>query len=62
LFLLIPLIGKYLDIKQTTIAASRKLAFECNGPLRQIGSNLNGNPRSPNEIRERFFSGDQTPC
>jgi hypothetical protein len=60
LFLLIPLIGKYLDIKQTTIAASRKLAFECTVRYADC-SNLDGNPSFANEIRQRFFSGDQTP-
>jgi hypothetical protein len=60
LFLLMPLIGKYLDIKQTTIAASRKLAFECTVRYTDCG-NLAGNPSFADEIRMRFFSGDQSP-
>ncbi len=60
LFLLIPLIGKYLDIKQTTIAASRKLAFECTVRYADC-SNLAGNPSFADEIRVRFFSGDRSP-
>jgi hypothetical protein len=60
LFLLMPLIGKYLDIKQTTIAASRKLAFECTVRYADCGS-LGGNPSFADEIRMRFFSGDQSP-
>jgi len=60
LFLLMPLIGKYLDIKQATIAASRKLAFECTVRYADC-SNLNGNPSFADEIRMRFFAGDQSP-
>jgi hypothetical protein len=60
LFLLMPLIGKYLDIKQSTIAASRKLAFECTVRYADCG-NLAGNPSFADEIRMRFFSGDQAP-
>lgn len=60
LFLLMPLIGKYLDIKQATIAASRKLAFECTVRYADCG-NLNANPSFADEIRMRFFTGDQSP-
>jgi hypothetical protein len=58
LFLLLPLIGKYLEIKQTTIAASRKLAFECTVRYADC-DNLGANPSFVDEIRVRFFSGDQ---
>lgn len=60
LFLLLPLLGKYLDIKQATIAASRKLAFECTVRYADC-SNLNGNPSFADEIRMRFFAGDESP-
>jgi hypothetical protein len=60
LFLLMPLIGKYLEIKQTSIAASRKLAFECTVRYDDC-SNLAGNPSFADEIRMRFFAGDQAP-
>jgi hypothetical protein len=60
LFVLMPLIGKYLDIKETTIAASRKLAFECTVRYADC-SNLAGNPSFADEIRMRFFSGDPSP-
>jgi hypothetical protein len=60
LFLLMPLIGKYLDIKQATIAASRKLAFECTVRYADC-SNLTANPSFADEIRMRFFAGDQSP-
>jgi hypothetical protein len=60
LFVLMPLVGKYLDIKQATIAASRKLAFECTVRYADC-SNIAGNPSFANEIRMRFFAGDQSP-
>ena len=60
LFLLLPLIGKYLDIKQSTIAASRKLAFECTVRYADC-ANLNANPSFADEIRMRFFAGDHAP-
>jgi hypothetical protein len=60
LFLLMPLIGKYLDIKQATIAASRKLAFECTVRYADC-SNLTANPSFADEIRMGFFAGDASP-
>jgi len=57
LFLLVPLIGKYIDIKQSSIAASRKLAFECTVRYEDCAS-LNANPAFADEIRTRFFSGN----
>jgi hypothetical protein len=57
LFLLVPLIGKYLDIKQSSIAASRKLAFECTVRYEDCAS-LNTNPAFADEVRTRFFSGN----
>jgi hypothetical protein len=60
LFMLVPLVGKYLDIKQATIAASRKLAFECTVRYQDC-ANLNGNPSFADEIRTQVFSGDTSP-
>jgi hypothetical protein len=60
LFMLMPLVGKYLDIKQSTIAASRKLAFECTVRYQDC-ANLNGNPSFADEIRTQVFSGDTSP-
>jgi hypothetical protein len=57
LFLLIPLIGKYNDIKQSTIAASRKLAFECTVRYADC-ARLNSNPAFADEIRMRYFGGN----
>jgi hypothetical protein len=57
LFILVPLIGKYLDIKQSSIAASRKLAFECTVRYEDC-ADLNSNPAFADEIRTRFFSGN----
>jgi hypothetical protein len=56
LFLLIPLVGKYLDVKQGTIAASRKLAFECTVRYDDC-ANLAGNSAFADEIRTRFYTG-----
>lgn len=60
LFLLVPVIGKYLDIKQATIAASRKLAFECTVRYQDCNS-LNGSSSFADEIRLRFYGGDTAP-
>jgi hypothetical protein len=60
LFLLIPVIGKYLDMKQATIAASRKLAFECTVRYQDC-DNLSGNTSFADEIRMRFYAGDTSP-
>lgn len=57
LFLLVPLVGKYLDIKHATIAASRKLAFECTVRYDDC-SRLDDNPSFADEIRMRFYSGN----
>ena len=57
LFLLVPLLGKYLDLKQTSIAASRKLAFECTVRYEDCAQ-LNANPSFADEIRTRYFSGN----
>jgi hypothetical protein len=58
LFLLVPLIGKYMDIKQSSIAASRKLAFECTVRFEDC-ADLNANPAFADEIRMRYFSGNR---
>jgi len=57
LFILVPLLGKYLDIKQSSIAASRKLAFECTVRYDDCAQ-LNANPVFADEIRMRYFSGN----
>lgn len=58
LFLLVPMLGKYLDIKQATIAASRKLAFECTVRYQDC-NDLNAHPSFADEIRTRFYAGDR---
>jgi hypothetical protein len=60
LFILLPLLGKYHDVKQTSIAASRKLAFECTVRYQDCES-LNQNPAFADEIRTRFFAGNGAP-
>jgi len=57
LFILVPLLGKYLDLKHTSIAASRKLAFECTVRYEDCAA-LNSNPAFADEIRMRFYSGN----
>lgn len=57
LFLLVPMIGKYLDVKQATIAASRKLAFECTVRYQDC-EDLDAHPSFADEIRTRFYAGD----
>jgi len=59
LFILVPLLGKYLDLKHNSIAASRKLAFECTVRYEDCAA-LNSNPAFADEIRMRFFSGNDT--
>jgi hypothetical protein len=59
LFVLIPLLAKYIDVKQTTIAASRKLAFECTVRYDDC-ENLNANTIFADEVRTRFFAGSGT--
>ena len=57
LMLIVPLLGKYMDIAQTTIVASRYVAFE--GTVHHT-STSNGGWKSDaslaNEVRRRFFS------
>lgn len=60
LFVLLPLLGKYHDVKQSSIAASRKLAFECTVRYEDCAS-LDRNPAFADEIRTRFFSGNDSP-
>ncbi len=60
LFVLLPLLGKYHDVKQSSIAASRKLAFECTVRYEDCAS-LDRNPAFADEIRTRFFAGNGTP-
>jgi hypothetical protein len=60
LFILLPLLGKYHDIKQSSISASRKLAFECTVRYEDCAS-LNNNPAFADEIRTRFFAGNGEP-
>lgn len=57
LFLLVPMIGKYLDMKQAAIAASRTLAFECTVRYEDC-DHLDAHPSFADEIRTRFFAGD----
>ncbi|MBV8634159.1 MAG: hypothetical protein JO002_06690 [Burkholderiaceae bacterium] len=54
LFLLIPLLGKYIDVKLNTIAASRKLAFECTVNAAAC-SNLDAHTDIVDGLRSQYF-------
>lgn len=56
LLLIVPLIGKYMDIAQTTAVASRYVAFE--GEVRHSSSNdgWKSDAELAQEVRRRFFS------
>jgi hypothetical protein len=57
LFFLIPLVGKYIDIKLATIAASRKLAFECTVNA-AVCQDLSGNAGVVDDLRSQYFRGN----
>nr|WP_295775630.1 hypothetical protein [Rhodoferax sp.] len=61
LLLIIPLIGKYMDIAQTTAVASRYVAFE--GAVRHSSSNggWKTDGELAQEVRRRFFSSSDAP-
>lgn len=56
LLLIVPLLGKYMDIAQTTAVASRYMAFE--GAVRHSSSNegWKSDAALGQEVRRRFFS------
>lgn len=61
LFLIVPLVGKQLDLAQTAASASRYVAFE--GMVRH-GSSLQpwaSDAQVANEVRRRFFSASTAP-
>ncbi len=59
LFLIMPLLGKYLDLAQTTEIASRYLAFE--GTVRNTSSSWKTDAELATEVRRRFFSNSDAP-
>ncbi len=59
LFLVLPLIGKYIDLMQTAEAASRYVAFE--GVARHSGASWKSDPELAAEVRRRFFSRSDAP-
>lgn len=61
LLLIVPLIGKYMDIAQTTVVASRYVAFE--GEVRHSSSTdgWKSDSELAQEIRRRFFSNSDAP-
>lgn len=61
LLLIVPLIGKYMDIAQTTAVASRYVAFE--GAVRHTSSVGGWKPDAElaREVQRRFFSNSDAP-
>lgn len=61
LLLIVPLLGKYMDIAQTTAEASRYTAFE--GTVRHSSSTAGWKSDSElaTEVRRRFFSNSDAP-
>lgn len=59
LFIVIPLIGKYLDLMQTTEAASRYVAFEA--AVRNTSNSWKTDAELATEVRRRFFSNSDAP-
>ncbi|RZL40554.1 MAG: hypothetical protein EOP35_00525 [Rubrivivax sp.] len=59
LFIAIPLLGKYLDLFQTSEAASRYVAFE--GATRNSSNSWKNDAELSMEVRRRFFSASDAP-
>ncbi|HEV7913552.1 MAG TPA: hypothetical protein VGP22_07280 [Albitalea sp.] len=59
LLLIVPLIGKYIDLIQTTEQASRYAAFE--GTVRNTSSRWKSDADLATEVRRRFFSNPDAP-
>ncbi|MES2950578.1 MAG: hypothetical protein V4858_18755 [Pseudomonadota bacterium] len=61
MLLIVPLIGKYMDVAQTTAIASRYVAFE--GHVRHSSSNdsWKSDAELAQEVRRRFFSNSDAP-
>lgn len=61
LMLIVPLLGKYMDIAQTTAEASRYVAFE--GAVRHSSSadSWKSDGELATEVRRRFFSNSDAP-
>ncbi|MEO1767798.1 hypothetical protein [Thiobacter aerophilum] len=58
-FLIVPLLGKYTDLAQTTEIASRYVAFE--GTIRNSASSLKTDAELAAEVRRRFYSTSDAP-
>jgi hypothetical protein len=59
IFILVPLIGKYIDMNQTAEQASRYLAFEASA--RNTRSTWKTDDELATEVRRRFFSNSDAP-
>ena len=61
LLLIVPLIGKYMDISQTTAVASRYAAFEGTARHSSSSSGWKSDAELAQEVRRRFFSNSNAP-
>ena len=59
LFVVVPLIGKYIDLMQTAEQASRYAAFE--GSVRNSSNRWKSDAELAAEVRRRFFSNSDAP-
>jgi len=61
LLLIVPLLGKYMDIAQTTTVASRYVAFEANVRHSSSSAGWKTDAELAQEVRRRFFSNSDAP-
>ncbi len=61
LLLIVPLLGKYMDIAQTTALASRYVAFEAVARHSSSSGNWKSDAELALEVRRRFFSSSDAP-
>lgn len=61
LLLIVPLLGKYMDIAQTAAMASRYVAFEGSWRHGSSKDDWKTDPELAREVRRRFFSNSDAP-
>jgi len=61
LLLIVPLLGKYMDIAQTAATASRYVAFEGSWRHGSSKDDWKTDPELAREVRRRFFSNSDAP-
>jgi hypothetical protein len=61
MLLIVPLLGKYMDIAQATTLASRYVAFEAVARHSSSAGNWKSDSELAQEVRRRFFSNSDAP-